>query len=100
LPISTDNMRTLVDRFEELAKRSPLIETTLIPLSRALDANPGIELQRIDWKLSDKLPAAADQVSGAFRQPKLELSGSYYAVAEVGAHLPIALVNDHRAMLQ
>ena len=100
LPINTDDMRTLVTRFEDLAKRSPLLETTLIPLSHALDATPGIELQRIDWKLVDTMPTAPELVSGAFKQPPLAISGNYFAVAEIQAHLPVAMVDDHRAMLQ
>jgi hypothetical protein len=100
LPISTEDVRELVNRFEELARRSPLLETTLIPLSRALDATPGIEIQRIDWKLSDKLPVSTAQVSGAYKQPPLTVSGSYFVVAEVDAQLPVALLNDHRAMLE
>ena len=100
LPISTDNMRALVTRFEELAKRSPLMETMCIPLSHALDATPGIELQRISWQLSAKLPPLTEQVSGIFKQPPFNVNGSYYAIAEISAQLPVALVNDHRALLQ
>ncbi|CAG4884239.1 conserved protein of unknown function [Georgfuchsia toluolica] len=100
LPISTENMRALVTRFEELDKRSPLMETMCIPLSRALDAMPGIELQRISWQLSAKLPPSTEQVSGVLKQPPLNVSGSYYAIAEINVHLPVALANDHRALLQ
>lgn len=100
LTIGTEDVRTLVGRFEDLAKRSPLLETTYIPLSRALDATPGIELQRVSWQLSSKLPAATEQVSGIFKQPPFNVAGSYYAVAEINAQLPLTLHNDHRAMLQ
>lgn len=100
LPISTDDMRTLVMRFEDLVERSPLLETTYIPLSHALDATPGIEIQRISWQLSPKLPTAADQVSGVMKQPPFNITGSYYAIAEVNAQLPIAVANNHRAILQ
>ena len=100
LPINTEDMRTLVARFEDMANRSPLLETTLIPLSHALDATPGIELQRIDWQLTDKLPTPTTMETGSLKQPSLSISGSYYVVAEIQAQLPVALINDHRAMLQ
>ena len=100
LPINTEDMRAMVTRFEDLAKRSPLLESTLFPLSRALEATPGIELQRIEWKLADKLPTTKTLEASSFKQPPLTISGSYYVIAEIKAQLPVALANDHRAMLQ
>ncbi|MFY9329383.1 MAG: hypothetical protein WAO76_15410 [Georgfuchsia sp.] len=99
LPISTEDMRTLVTRFEDLAKRSPQIETTLLPLSRALDATPGIELQHITWQLSASRPTATVQASSIVKQPPLNISGNYYVVTEINARLPISMVDDHQAML-
>ena len=100
LPISTDDMRTVVTRFEELNRHSPLMESMLVPLSRAMDATPGVEIQHINWKLTDKLPTTTLVSSGAFKQPPLNLSATYYAVADIDAQMSAAQVNDYRAMLQ
>ena len=100
LPISTDDMRTVVTRFEELNRHSPLLESMLVPLSKAMDATPDIEIQHINWKLTDKLPTTTLISSGAFKQQPLNLSGTYYAVADIDAQMSTAQVNDYRAMLQ
>lgn len=100
LPIGTEDVRALVTRFEDVEKRSPLLEGIYLPLSHALDATPGVEINRIEWKLSAKLPDAGAQGSTAFRQAPLTVSGNYFAIAEVSAQLPLAIADDHRAMLQ
>ncbi len=100
IPIATEDMRALVNRFEELEARSPLLEAIYFPLSRALDATPGINIQRIDWKASAK-PSDADAPAAiALKQAPLTVDGSYFAIADIDAQLPLAIANDHRAMLQ
>lgn len=98
--VGTEDLRSLVNRFEELEKRSPMLEAIYLPLSRALDATPGINLDRIDWKVSSKVTDAVVPGSTAVKQAPIAIYGSYFAIADVSAQLPLAIANDHRAMLQ
>lgn len=82
IPLTTENLRALTDRYENLVRRSPGIEPSLISLSRALDRFPNVEITRIDWAVADQPEAAGPA-----------------AVADVHGELPVSLINDHRAQL-
>ena len=107
VPIKIDDLRTLVDRFTELEKRSPLLKNSLIPLSDALDAVPAVELQQVDWLLSGNPEDAVHgtgqpvkPVAGPNSSPATPpIQGNYFAIMEIQAKLPLSYANDHRALL-
>lgn len=96
--ISHDELRALVTRFEEVEKRSPMLESIYLPLSHALDATPGVRVERIDWKATAKSSEGDGPNSG--KKLPITVAGNYFAIADVDARLPISIANDHRAMLQ
>lgn len=105
MPVSADQLRAMVDRFNTLQKNSPPITMTLNQLSQALSISPQVELDRIDW-LPSSNPADSvnpDTGAGAKTAPNATLasgSASYYAIVEIQAHLPAAVANDNRAILE
>lgn len=89
IPLRVDALRGLIGRFDEMEKRSPQIADTYRRISRALDTTPEVELQRIDWSLSQKPEGAANPAH----------PGAYFALADIQAQLPLAMLSDHRGML-
>jgi hypothetical protein len=93
VPISNDDLRLLAERHQALVRRSPGLESLLLPLSRGLDLAPGVELTRLTWHLSEQADgersALADQQRRASRTttPQGSDAGGY-AVLEVEAQLP------------
>lgn len=98
VPLTNDDLRALVTRFEDLERRSPPLEALLVPLSHALDATPGVNIDRIDWRTTAKTNEGDNAANG--KKVAIAVPGDYFAVADVDAQLPIAIANDHRAMLQ
>ena len=111
VPIKLDELRALVDRFDELEKRSPTFKSALIPLSQALDKVPQVELEKFDWILSSnpeenptRVVAAqagnGSRPAGNTPVPQAATpQGAYFSIIELEAKLPIGIANDHRAML-
>ncbi len=105
MPISADQLRGVVDRYNTLQKNSPPITTTLNQLSRALNNSPQVELDRIDWLPSSNPADSVGSEGGPSVKiaPNAMLSGSgagYYAITEIQARLPAAMANDNRAILE
>ena len=108
-PLKVEDLRTVVDRFTELETRSPPLKNSLLSISRALDDLPAVELERIDWILSDKPEDTSIREQGSAGQQPLSSQlgratipspqGNYFAVMELSLKLPLAYANDHRAML-
>ncbi len=74
MPLGKDALRTLVGRYEDLAKHSANPQEMYLRISQALEQAPQIELARIDW------------------QAERDVS------ADVFAKLPLALKNDEAGM--
>ena len=89
MPMKVDELRSLMNRVEEMERRSPQIADTYRRISRALDASPEVNLQRVDWALSGKPEGAANTA----------FPGGYFVLADLQAELPVAMVSDHRRML-
>lgn len=92
IPLSTDNLRAFVDRYESVAKRSQGPGPLLVHLSHSLDAYPGIMLTRVEWKISEQLDPGTT-ASG-------NMASGPYAIATVAAHLPLGMAGDHRGQLK
>lgn len=97
VPVSADQLRNLVSRYEELEKHSPQIDTTLQQISRALETSPRVDLRRIDWRASP----TADAAMGSVSQSNAQAAGAgYFVIAELQAQLPQSMADDHRAILE
>ncbi|RTL54987.1 MAG: hypothetical protein EKK46_07065 [Rhodocyclaceae bacterium] len=108
IPIKIDDLRTLVNRFEDIEKRSPTLRSSLVTLSRALDATPQIEVERLDWILSGNPEESPSRAPGAAAPrpaqpgngaPQAATAGGYFAILEMEGRLPLAMAGDHRTML-
>lgn len=95
IPLSTANLRALVDRYDGVAKRAQGPGPLVTRLSQSLDAFPGIMIERIEWKIAEQPePAAPGQPS----PPQTQLQGPF-TVANVFARLPLGMVGDQRGQL-
>lgn len=92
-PLSTDNLRALMNQYEHLEKRSPGPEPTYAVISRALERSPRVELSRLAWSLAgrpDNVPTA--------KAPAATATGGQI-VTELHGHLPLGMAGDHRAQI-
>jgi hypothetical protein len=93
-------LRAVIANFDELQRRSPAIEPMLQHLGQALLDTPGIDLQRIEWAISDKPDAPGKVAAGA---TAAIASGAVpiaiWTVLEINAELPRSLANDQRAQV-
>ena len=106
MPTSTENLRAVINRYEDLEKRSAPPELLLLAVSRALDASPRVDLERIQWQLSgnpdEGLQALADarRTAGAAPGAAADKGGNaMYATAVVYGLLPTAMATDQRSQL-
>lgn len=100
IPVSTDNLRALVDRYEEVARRAQGPAPLLTQLSHSLDTFPAITLERVEWKIAESLPVTPISENGTTPQAAqpAALQGPF-TQAVVFAHLPISLAGDQRGQL-
>lgn len=95
IPLSTDNLRALVSRYAEVARRAPGPGPLLHQLSQSLDAFPGINLEQIEWSIVEKMPPAPPGTPPVPAQ----LASGPYAQATVVAHLPLGMIGNQRSQL-
>lgn len=102
MPTSTDNLRAVISRYDELEKRSPPLEPLYLAISRGLHESPRIEIERIDWLLGGS-PDEGAQAQGA--RPAAAASGdkaggsAAYMISIVSGSLPTAMAGDQRGQL-
>jgi hypothetical protein len=98
--LTPDTLRAVIANYDELQRRSPAIEPLLQHLGQALLDTPGIDLQRIEWAISDK-PDAPIKVGAGVTAPLAAGSApaAIWTVLEVKAELPRSLANDQRAQV-
>ena len=89
MPMKAEALRSLIDRYAEMEKRSPRIKDTLSRISRGLDLVPETGLQSIAWNLVNKPEGAS---SPAY-------TVNYFAVSVLQAELVVSMASDHRTML-
>ncbi|OHC65031.1 MAG: hypothetical protein A3H93_01600 [Rhodocyclales bacterium RIFCSPLOWO2_02_FULL_63_24] len=104
ISVTADNLRALIGRFEALQKRTPAIEPLLLHLSLALNDAPRIELTHLTWKTSDRpdpsQKIAEDPKRGPGAAPVVDAAAGNWAVIEIQAQLPLALIADQRAQIE
>lgn len=101
MPFTSNNLRSLIERYDTLVRQTPSIEPTYRRISEALQQAQRIELDRIDWSLSHTPDEAPQGLDGPSKQPaaaKTGLTSDMFVVADVYAQLPVALKNDERTL--
>lgn len=98
IALSNDELRALVGRYDQVAKRAQGPLPLLRQLSQSLDAFPAIGLERIEWKITEELAPAP---SGNNPPPPIppQMARGPYAEAVVAAELPIGMASNHRGQL-
>ncbi|MBK6629651.1 MAG: hypothetical protein IPG33_00675 [Betaproteobacteria bacterium] len=107
MPTSTDNLRAVINRFDDLEKRSTRVEPLYLLISHALEATPVIDIERIQWQLSanpdEGLKTQSDprQASPAApSSPVPPASGNAMnEIAIVHGLLPASMAADQRGQL-
>ncbi|MEW6512832.1 MAG: hypothetical protein AB1443_02400 [Pseudomonadota bacterium] len=102
IPINTDDLRTLIGRYDQIALRAQGPAPLLAQISRSLDEFPQINIDRIEWAIIEQItPAGANASTTAVPPTPIPppLMNGPYAQATVNAHLPINMVGDHRGQL-
>lgn len=103
VPLSTDALRALIDKYDQIDRRAIGPAPLLAQLSQSLDAYPAIALEHLEWSVADSLTpaaaaAAANSKSAAAVPP--HLAQGPYAHAVVTAKLPLGMVGDQRGQLK
>lgn len=95
IPLTTENLRALVGRYEAVLQRAPGPEPLLQQLSRSLDVFPDIEIERIEWVIAEQLAPAPAQAD----PPPPHMASGPYAQATVDARLPLGMLGSQREQL-
>lgn len=99
IPISTADLGALVGRYDEVQKRALGPAPLLGQLSQSLDAFPTINLERIEWKITEALDPPPPAGSPAPPPPPAEMASGPYAQLVAVAHLPIGMAGNQRGQL-
>jgi hypothetical protein len=95
IPLSTENLTALVDRYDQVARRAQGPAHLLAQLSQSLDAFPSIAVERLEWEIVEQLPPPPPGTPPA----PPHMANGPYAQATVEARLPLNMVSDHRGQL-
>ncbi|MDP1654378.1 MAG: hypothetical protein Q8L56_16830 [Rhodocyclaceae bacterium] len=98
IPLGTEDLRLLIDRYDQVTKRAQGPAPLLAQLSQSLDAFPTIAIDHLEWAIAEQLAPAQSGANPA-AQPPLPTAGGPYAQVTVTARLPIGMVGDHRGQL-
>ncbi len=99
IPVSTDDLRALVERYQQLERRSPDPFDLFVAMSRALDVFPEIEVERIEWSAGEQAEGMARDGARPGAAPERADAQPRGGAAVIHAMLPAAMRADHRAML-
>jgi hypothetical protein len=105
LPTTTNNLRVTMQKYAELTRQTAPPDRLIGEISRALDASPKIEVDRIRWELSanpkDRIrdveatrPRAAPAPQPSAAAPSKDL----YEVAEVTGKVTAVRSSDYRTI--
>jgi hypothetical protein len=99
IPLSTDNLRALVTRFEAESRRGQALIPTLMQFSQSLDRFPDISLDKLDWHLLEKLEtSSADTLFQSSTSPAA-LGPGPFAQLTVNARLPVSMASMQSAQI-
>lgn len=105
MPTSTENLRAVINRFDDLEKRSAPIEPLLLSISRALDNVPKADIERIQWQLGGNPDEGGGSSSegrkgGAPVAAGDKSAGAMHAIALVHGLLPASMATDQRGQIE
>ena len=104
MPTSTDNLRAVINRFEDLEKRSTPIEPLYLVVSRALGDTPPIDIERIEWQLSgnsgEGLKSQADPRQTGPAATPAAAGSAMHEIAIIHGLLPASMAADQRGQLE
>lgn len=104
MPTSTDNLRAVINRFEDLEKRSTQIEPFYHIVSRALGETPHVDIERIQWQLSgnpdEGLQSQTGQRQAAQAASPAVPGMAMYEIAIIHGLLPSSMAADQRGQLE
>jgi hypothetical protein len=89
IPLSTDNVRALVERYDQVVRRAPGPAPLLEQLSQSLDAFPAIVIEHLEWSLREALETPAGG-----RPPGM--TDGPYAQLAMAAQLPLDMAGNLR----
>ena len=96
IPLSIDNLRALVDRYDQVARRAEGPAPLLVQLSRSLDAFPEIFVEDIQWEIVEQLVPPPGVAMTAVPPA---LRAGPHAEVTVLARLPVGMAGNRRALL-
>lgn len=99
IPLSTDDLRALVDRYSQVARRAQGPAPLLAQLSQSLDAFPPISLDQIEWKVIEKIDVATVPGQPPTASAPPAMAGGPFAQVIATARLPLGMVGDQRGQL-
>jgi hypothetical protein len=94
IPLSTSDLKALVNRYDGVLKRAQGPAPLLTQLSQSLDVFPGITIERIEWKIAEQ----AEPIPSGQAPLLTQLQGPV-TLANVFARLPLDMVGDQRGQL-
>lgn len=97
--VTPANLRATLSRYDELVAHSPGVRQPLTHIGTTLAEFPGIELNRLQWKLA-ATPETETKVSpGKTPPPANTSSAPAWTIVELHGTLPISLVGDQRSQV-
>jgi len=105
-PTSRENLQALVKNFAVIQRQTAGIDGMLADISRAMNAAPQIELERVTWEISASARGsfaqeAAKSPSGPpGKAPETATTEGRYQVAEISGRITIQQASDYRAISQ
>ncbi len=99
IPMTTENLRALVTRFEAENRRAKGFVPTLMQLSQSLDRFPDISLDKIEWQIIEKLEAATISTPYPSSTSPASLGSGPFAQLSVNAQLPVSLASMQMAQI-
>lgn len=99
IPLTTDNLRALVTRFEAENRRAQGLVPTLMQFSQSLDRFPDIRLDKIDWQLIEKLDVTSANTLFPSSTSPASLGPGPFAQLSVNARLPVDMASMQMAQI-
>lgn len=99
IPVTTENLRALVTRFEAENRRAQGFGPTLMQFTQSLDRFPDISLDKIEWQIIEKLEAAMVGTPFPGSTSPASLGSGPFAQLSVSALLPLSLASMRMAQI-
>ncbi|MDP1526636.1 MAG: hypothetical protein Q8M20_12560 [Rhodocyclaceae bacterium] len=99
IPLTTDNLRALVTRFEAESRRAQGMGPTLAQLSQSMERFPDISLDKLEWQLLEKLEVTTAVTPFPGSTTLASLGSGPFAQLTINARLPVSLASMQTAQI-